>query len=479
MFTNRKVHKIQVHMLNTCDSFIDKKGKLATPSWIEDLRIRQYADATTMFDAHKWDFPFTNLDLFSVDGFSPESIQKRFFDELWLKDSKNNESKTVIKLNRIYNESISYMERVLYRKIPNGLKNKKWSSTSEFLEHINAHLKRDTNGAYSLMFCAIVKVMLVEVGLDENPTVTELDSDMTDLMDKFKSIPWMKINEKSKKHDYKNYNLDDRYKWKLLNRPKSGDSIRTKLIYNRPYDKLTKFKDLLALRLELDPTWGETGYIHTICKIRDSLYWKNKRIDFEVKWGILSSNAIKELGNAKIGVTIKKTKGLTSTNYEDAKFVWGQVDIWKPGKPKKWVLPEIQFVLPNNKNESGFSEHLVYDLKKILSANVRLFWAMTIGNMQYILEHYKTDFDPRALLNHLLYPQGAWQKPFLQLIKTKSKRTGKDKVYFSTSDIYNEGTKTMSDIYNFPEPKNKEWAGTDDIQKVVHDAIEAVMRRTS
>ena len=29
--------------------------------------------------------------------------------------------------------------------------------------------------------------------------------------------------------------------------------MRTKLIFNRPYDKISKFKDLLALRIELDP----------------------------------------------------------------------------------------------------------------------------------------------------------------------------------------------------------------------------------
>jgi hypothetical protein len=462
--------------LNSSSTFINPKDSLAVPSWVEHLHIKQYADATKMFGDQKWDFPFTNLDLFSVDWFSTENIQKKFFDELWLKDSKNNEAKAIVKLNRIYHESTSYIERVLYRKIPNGLRNKKWSSTSEFLEHINNHLKRNTDGAYSLMFCAIVKVMLVEVGLDENPTVHELDLDMADLMEKFTKIPWMKVNEKSRKHDYKNYTLDTLYNGKLWNRPKSADSMRTKLIYNRPYDKLSKFKDLLALRVELDPSWGEAWYVHTIRKIRDSLYWTNKNINFEIKWDILSPNTIEALKAVGIEVTVKKSKWWASTNYEDAKFVWGRVDISKPGKPKKWVSPEVQFVLPNNKNESGFSEHLVYDLKKILSANVRLFWAMTIGNMQYILEHYKTRFDPRALLNHLLYPQDQWQKPFLQLIKTKSKRTGKDRVYFSTSDIYNEGDKTMSDIYDFPEPKNKEWAGGEDIQKVVHDAVERIMR---
>ena len=462
--------------LNSSYTFINPKDSLAIPSWIEDLRLKKYSEAEQMFGNQKWDFPFTNLDLFSVDGFSPEDIKKKFFTELWFKDSKNNEMKATVKLNRIYNDSISYMERVLYRKIPKWLKDKEWSSTSEFLEHINTHLKRDTEGIYSLMFCAIIKVMLVEVGLDENPIVDELDVDMADLMDKFTNIPGMKVNTKSRKHDYQNYNLDNLYKWRLWSRPKSIDSMRTKLIFNRPYDKISKFKDLLALRIELDPKWWEPGYIHTIRKIRDNLYGMNKKMSFEIKWGIFTPNAIKELGNVDIIVSVKKVKWWTSLNYEDAKFIWGHVGISKPGKPKKWVIPEIQFVLPNNKNESGFSEHLVYDLKKILSANVRIFGAMTIGNMQYILEHYETKFDPRALLNHLLYPQSQWQKPFLQLIKTKSKRTGKSRVYFSTSDIYNEGDKTMSDIYNFPEPKNKAWAGTDDIQKVVHDAVESVMR---
>ncbi len=456
---------------------INPKDNIAIPSWVGQLRINRYEDATTMFNSDGWTFPFTNLDLFSLDGFSLQDIRQKIFKELGLKDSKNNEEKATVKLNRIYRESVSYLERVLYRKIPNGLKNKSWTSTSEFLGHLESHLKRDTSGLYSLMFCGIIKVMLVEVGLDENPAVSQLDADMVDLMAKFTRIPWMKVNKKSKKNDYQSYILDDIYEGKLEDRPKGADSIRTKLIYNRPYNTLEKFKDLQAMRLELDPSGGETGYVHTIRKIRDNLYWKNKKINFEIKWGILSPNAIQELEKVFIVVTIKKTKWWASLSYGDAKFVWGQVNISKPGKEKKYISPEIQFVLPNNKNESWFSSHRVYDLKKIISANARLFWALTIGNIQYILEHYKTEFDPRELLNHLLYPQWHGEKPFLQLIKTKSERTGRERVYFSTSDIYNEGKESMSDIYNFPKPKNLEWSASKSIQHIVHNAVDAIMRK--
>ncbi len=462
--------------LNSSPTFINPEDKLAIPSWMEYIRIRNYKDATRMFDGKEWDIPFTNLDLFSLDGFSPEDIKNKFFEELWVKNTKNNEEKNTVKLNHIYHESISYMERVLYRKIPNGLKTKKWSSTNEFLEHLNSHLKRDKEWYYSLMFCAIIKVMLVEVGIYNNPIIDELDTDMSTLMSRFSSIPWIKVNEKWKKNEYKKYMLDELYSGKLENRPKSADSIRTKLIYNRPYNKLSKFKDLLAMRMELDPSRWERWYVHTIHRIRDSLYWKNEKINFEIKWGILSKSTIEEIRKLNITVIIKPSKWGASLNYEDAKFVWWRIDISKPGKEKKYILPEVQFVLPGNRNESWFSTHLVYDLKKIISANVRLFWALTIGNIQYILEHYKTEFDPRALLNHLLYPQEHWQEPFLQLIKTKSKRTGKERAYFSTSDIYNEGKNTISNIYNFPEPVNKEWAAIENIEKTVHDAIEVVIR---
>ena len=108
------------------------------------------------------------------------------------------------------------------------------------------------------------------------------------------------------------------------------------------------------------------------------------------------------------------------------------------GKKKRSLNPEIQFVLPNNRNEAGFSKHEVYDLKKIISANVRLFGALTIGNLGYLLSQYKSIFDPRSLLNHLLYPQDGSAHPFLLLVTEKSQRTHKKKQYITTSDVYDE-----------------------------------------
>ncbi len=125
--------------------------------------------------------------------------------------------------------------------------------------------------------------MFIEAELDEDRSVDELDTDMTSLLAKIKDLPGLKIKKtKEVLTNYIDYELDGLYAGKMENRPKSRNSIKTKMIYNRKYNKLSKFKDLLALRFELDPSKGETGYIHTILKIKAHLYG-DKTVDFEIK----------------------------------------------------------------------------------------------------------------------------------------------------------------------------------------------------
>ena len=109
----------------------------------------------------------------------------------------------------------------------------------------------------------------------------------------------------------------------------------------------------------------------------------------------------------------------------------------KNGK-KRSIQPEIQFVLPKNKNEVGFSSHQVYDLKKVISANARLFGALTVSNLKFLLKEVSTGFDPRTMLQHLLYPQSGSTKPFLYILKAKSKHSRKEKFYITTSDVFSQ-----------------------------------------
>ncbi len=447
------------------------------PSWISDVQALDYSAITKMYSESDPDLPFSNIDLFSLDGIPANEIRRKLFEYLDVKESKNGKEKAKEKLNNIYQESIDYLDRILLRKLPNGFK-RKWESVDEFLSAIEKHTKRTSDGLYSLMFCAVLKVMVVEAWLYENPSIEELDKDMELLLQKMESIPWLKILKPKKwaNEDYISYELGEIYKWKLESRPKSKDSIRTKLIYNRGYPALSKFRDLLAMRLELDPGGWHVGYVHTILSVRNWLYGKWAKVKFEIKWWILSAEDIGLLQNNNIEVVVKASKDSSSLSYEDAKFTGWKVKV-KSWNTTKALIPEIQFVLPNNKNESWFSNHKIYDLKKVLSANARLFGWLTVWNIAYILKEYKTGFDPRLLLSHLLYPQDDTKKPFLYLLRRKSSRTGKEKTYFTTSEIYDRWEASIWDLYNFPQPNNILWAsGRWWLEEAVHKAVESIMR---
>ncbi len=474
--------------LNTKDNSSADISQAATPSWMIDMHIKDHDDARWIFyetsdkDSPFW--AFTLLDLFGAEEFSPVAIREKLFSFLWVTDTPNHAKFALRKINSFYTEAINFLETVLYRQMPIGLKTRKWESIEDFVVGIWSHTNRQNSGAYSLMFCAIIKTMFIEAELDEDRSVDELDTDMTSLLAKIKDLPGLKIKKtKEVLTNYIDYELDGLYAGKMENRPKSRNSIKTKMIYNRKYNKLSKFKDLLALRFELDPSKGETGYIHTILKIKAHLYG-DKTVDFEIKWNILSPHSIDTLKANKINVIIKSPKWAWSLQYEDAKFVWWQVKIkWPNGKSTKVIQPEVQFVLPNNKNEAWFSSHKVYELKKVLSANVRLFGAITLWNLGYILAHFDAWFDKRSLLNHLLYPQDGKTKPFLCILQAKSKTTGRTKTYLSTTDVYeesmNENVFSLRDIYpHFPPILNKQWSTTGDIQSLVHTTVENIIKRS-
>lgn len=114
-----------------------------------------------MYSESDPDLPFSNIDLFSLDGIPANEIRRKLFEYLDVKESKNGKEKAKEKLNNIYQESIDYLDRILLRKLPNGFK-RKWESVDEFLSAIEKHTKRTSDGLYSLMFCAVLKVMVVE-----------------------------------------------------------------------------------------------------------------------------------------------------------------------------------------------------------------------------------------------------------------------------------------------------------------------------
>jgi hypothetical protein len=81
------------------------------PSWIEGLLRKDLQAITKMFSENNpEDIPFSNLDLFSLDGFTARSVRKRLFDFIGLNDSKNGAKKAITKINTLYKSALEYLE---------------------------------------------------------------------------------------------------------------------------------------------------------------------------------------------------------------------------------------------------------------------------------------------------------------------------------------------------------------------------------
>ena len=449
------------------------------PSWPNTLDPSDYQAFLDAFHAEK-SSPFTRIDLFSTKWLSRAQIENKLRDLLrwkikWSKNARNKEVKLLSLINILYAKSIDFLEWGLYRKVPEKFK-KNWEDIDAFLSAIEEHTSRNKNGATSLMFCAILKWMLLVADVHENPDVATLDHDMKQVIGKFTNISWIKFQENlvNWENKFVQYELDGLYKWWIEYRPKSESSILLKEAYNRKYDAVDKFKDLLALRVELDPRGWQSWYVHTLKKFKLWLYGEEALVTLVVKWNFLSDESIQELRSQNI-IVQKEKKWASSLHYEDAKFKGTEIEITGASGKRKRVIPEIQFVLPNNKNESWFSRHQVYTFKKILSANARFFGWLTLWNFKYLLTHFETWFDARALLEHLLYPQDG-EKPFLYILQREW-----GKIYFTTSDVYEEkvGKKihTINELYpEYPHPLNSNGASGEkpQVHKTIHDTIEQV-----
>jgi hypothetical protein len=489
--------RYQMPQANGNNGFVPlQEEPVYAPSWAAKLRpvdIKMHLDIVSegKYGAGKTDksLPegmelFTKLDLFNNFGLSPETVKETLAAILGVRNSRNVLSKQVSSINALYKNSVQFLEKRLYRHVPAGLASKKWKSVDEFVEAIHHHTNRHVDGAYSLMFCAILKVMIVEADIDAHSHVVEsLDEDMELLMRNFEAIPGL-VRKKQPKGaetaDFRTYELDQSYDLKMEYRSKSVDSIRLKEIYNRSYSSMGDFGDLFAARVELDPKKGQTGYVHTIRRLYHALYGNSKsKPVLEIKGGILTKDSIDQLRESGIKVVEKTKKNATDLRYEDAKFKGGEVVLTLPNGTKKRMSPEIQFVLPDNKNEASFSSHEVYTLKKVISSNARLFGGLTMGNLKYIFEKYPTRFDPRALLKNLFYPQSHGERPFLIILKGKS-AVGKEKHYFTTSDVYysNGGKATMADLFGTEYPETLDFGSQkiEDVLEFVHREVDGILR---
>lgn len=129
----------------------------------------------------------------------------------------------------------------------------------------------------------------------------------------------------------------------------------------------------------------------------------------------------------------KKRKNETSKKYKDIKIL---TEILLPKdiedinsiKEKYWL--EIQIVLVDNKNESWFSHHWIFDAKKIISRMIRLQWYVSLVYINKVINETKKKnpdikLSEEQILNH-----------FLETFLLKRREDNSNKNFFITKERY-------------------------------------------
>ncbi len=165
---------------------------------------------------------------------------------------------------------------------------------------------------------------------------------------------------------------------RLSMRDKSPESQITKYLMKPETSAETALKDAIGLRVELKKDRVDEVLVRVLNYIQEHL----RAFDIQVEdRNLLGTKGLddfkkrksKEVSNAKKIAVETDTSPLSADSFHAIKIT-ARIKIPRNASPALIDRPiEIQFVEPENKNESGLSSHAVYELKKHITVMTRLF----------------------------------------------------------------------------------------------------------
>lgn len=400
----------------------------------------------------------TRLDLMSLKWVSKEDFKSLILQELWIDENKkDNEKQALSTINKLFEYSINLMEKDLYLSIPKQYYWKSFKSLDDFVEYAFSTSNERKKWYLRVVDCAIIKTMSSYDQIMDNPIILDLNEKMKEIVNDIKNIPWLYIiNEKDWEFEF-NFNhptwwVPNHARWKIVYRTKDDIKIILKLLYNRKYSKLDFFKDLLWLRVEVD---DNKNWENSILLFKNIFSWN---IEIDNKW-FLKKEFIDHISDENnIKTRNRKPKAWVSEDFVNASLTW-----------EKSSIPfEVQFVYANNKNESGYSKHEIYDLKKYISAISRLFWYITLEQIKILIHYFGLkSWLPEEWILYNLFKSKRWKKSFLMKANFPNCRWQQ---FYLSRDIYDEKLESLykDDSIGYSEIMWRKWTQNfeDEFQKI-------------
>jgi len=397
---------------------------------------------------------YTLLDRFSTPDLSDEQIEEVIEDYLGIENLENN----IELLNESLNKAREYIEEYLHLKLPKEIKNiEKLKNARDILKIFKrtTTMKKGEGLGLSPAYCVLVSVtaaafefrkkklenlvkqgefiyyekfLKVERKKNSDGKYITIEEDEGEFKN-FKRIMW-------KKSDYDKLYIFDEESGSYMFadadfRGKSEDSIMSKFLNVAESSADKAYKDGVGIKFELLSSKKEkeniknnaknlvlliSRYIKKEFDVVGNLEFDNKDM-FSIKEGkSLAKEIEKLLGSGKIKIEENENP------YSDRKFqafkINGKVKIPERGSDGGMIDDanfEVQIVLAENENESGFSEHNIYEGGKKLAILTRLMTSFSEKHLDIIAretsEKSSTGYSAEKIKNNWLKNKLVWIRP--------------------------------------------------------------------
>ena len=427
-------------------------------SGLNKLEIESYHDYNTLLQS--WVFEcLTMLDIYSLKWLNRDELKALLFNVYEIKNAKvhrtkkdiPNEATLLLRINQVYKKTISFLEKDLLLKIPKQHMDKNWRSVDEFITFMQWLTQVDRKWYDPIIECAILKTMNAVHDILDNPHVSglehKLEYTVSTIVRKNKNLILKAETDTEKLFVYNNPLADEsdvmdirNPEIRIIYRAKQFEKIVQKNIGDRKYSSVNLLRDIIWVRIEVSHC-SDAQILELMTDVAQSVFAAH--CEFDQKNEFISPDGVKKLLLKNTGLTIRNggVNAKSDENYQDAKFI-GSVK-WPKGMT---FDAEIQFVHIDNKNESGFSNHHILDMKKILTDVARLFWTLTVGNIKVAIQTIglKSGIREKAILSHLFFPWSQGQLWFLIPIQMEN-----GTIRYITKSVYKE---TFHKLYRwFPK----------------------------
>lgn len=407
-----------------------------------DIKPTEEAIALIMEWGKKFDdgSAITELDTFNLQGFTNKELIEIIEKKLWVSLTKE---EWVEKVNELLQKTKKFYKEILLRNIPKEIERVQFNTRQDITEFLE---KTQGENSSRSVYCNMIKVALVVNDITNNPALIQLDRIGKRMIEKYLIKPlsvdnsFLETDDDTTGYGFITLNEGEK-KWVSFSlgfRGKSEESSTIKSIHTPEVDKNTIVRDAIGLEFTLskkDDIFLMMYFVYKhlfhgdIRNIRQKNLFSHDEIQHilkEYSWKV-EPEFLEEIARVK-----NEVKSKWNPSYVDIKII-GDVEV--PVSDDSHALEqsysvEVKFVLVDNGNETGYSDHRIMDGMKKILANIRLEGFVSLKYIKRVVEDL---FETHSSLWDYFVKEKVTEYYLKKLYRLMTRGGIKDQLYTSPS----------------------------------------------